>query len=132
MKDKIIEFLDKSVSSEIILKRIAFYLLLICILLGLIFFKLNEINKNILLATEPIISAYNNEKEEKKYRTGVSFEIKNIEQRVGDAVQDGEVLRVYTTQKRFLATAKIVLLNENTVRLKTDKFFDCEEVMCFE
>lgn len=73
-----------------------------------------------------------NEKEEKKYRTGVSFEIKNIEQRVGDAVQDGEVLRVYTTQKRFLATAKIMLLNENTVRLKTDKFFDCEEVMCFE
>ena len=65
MKDKIIEFLDKSVSSEIVLKRIAFYLLLICILLGLIFFKLNEINENILLATEPIISAYNNEKEEK-------------------------------------------------------------------
>lgn len=64
MKDKIIEFLDKSVSSEIVLKRIAFYLLLICILLGLIFFKLNEINENIILATEPIISAHNTEKEE--------------------------------------------------------------------
>ena len=72
------------------------------------------------------------EKEEKKYRTGVSFEIKNIEQRVGDNVYDGEIIRVYTTQKRFLATAKIVILNENTARLKTDKFFDCEEVMCFE
>ncbi len=64
MKDKIIEFLDKSVSSEIVLKRIAFYLLLICILLGLIFFKLNEINKSIILATEPIISSYNTEKAE--------------------------------------------------------------------
>ena len=72
------------------------------------------------------------EKEEKKYRTGVSFEIKNIEQRVGGNVYDGEIIRVYTTQKRFLATAKIVILNENTARLKTDKFFDCEEVMCFE
>ncbi len=64
MKDKIIEFLDKSVSSEIILKRIAFYLLLICVLLGLIFFKLNEINENIILAIEPIVSNYNTEKEE--------------------------------------------------------------------
>ena len=51
---------------------------------------------------------------------------------MGDNVYDGEIIRVYTTQKRFLATAKIVILNENTARLKTDKFFDCEEVMCFE
>ncbi len=64
MKDKIVEFLDKSVSSEFVLKRIAFYLLLICILLGLIFFKLNEINENIVSAFEPIISSYNTEKEE--------------------------------------------------------------------
>lgn len=48
MKNKIIEFFEKSVTSEIILKRIAFYLFLICILLGLVFFKLNEINENIL------------------------------------------------------------------------------------
>lgn len=65
MKDKIIEFLDKSVTSEMILKRIALYLFLACILLVLIFFKLDEINENIVLATEPILSRYNTEKEDK-------------------------------------------------------------------
>lgn len=64
MKNKIIEFLDKSVTSEMILKRIAFYLFLACILLGLIFFKLNEINENLALATEEITANYNTEKEE--------------------------------------------------------------------
>ncbi len=48
MKDKIIEFFENSVSSEAVLKRIAAYLLVACILLGLIFFKLNEINQTIL------------------------------------------------------------------------------------
>jgi len=73
-----------------------------------------------------------NETEERKYRTGVAFRIKNITQRVGAEVQEGETLRVYTKNKRFLATAKIANLGEDTAGLKTDKFFDCEEVMCFE
>lgn len=64
MKNKIIEFLDKSVTSEMILKRIAFYLFLSCILLGLIFFKLNEINENLVLATEQITADYKTENEE--------------------------------------------------------------------
>lgn len=54
MKYKLMEFLEKSVSGEIILKRIAFYLFLICVLLGLVFFKLNEINESILMIAEPI------------------------------------------------------------------------------
>ncbi len=47
MKDKINEFIKKAISNEETLKRIALYLFIICILLGLIFFKLNDINKNI-------------------------------------------------------------------------------------
>ena len=46
MKDKIIEFFENSVSCEAVLKRIAAYLLVACILLGLIFFKLNEYINN--------------------------------------------------------------------------------------
>ncbi len=48
MKDKINEFLKRSLSNEETLKRIALYLFLIAVLLLLIFFKLNEINKNII------------------------------------------------------------------------------------
>lgn len=72
------------------------------------------------------------DKEEKKYRTGVKFNIKDIENRVGSKVEDGEILRVYTNKKIFLATAKTMLLEGNMAQLKTDKFFDCEEVMSFE
>ena len=56
MKDKIIDFLEKSVSSEAVLKRIATYLFIACILLCLIFFKLNEINQTILDVSNPILS----------------------------------------------------------------------------
>jgi len=72
------------------------------------------------------------ETEERKYRTGLAFKINNISKRVGEKVQEGETLRVYTKNKRFLATAKIANLSEDIAGLKTDKFFDCEEVMCFE
>ncbi len=64
MKDKLMEFLEKSVSGEIILKRIAFYLFLICVLLGLVFFKLNEINESILMIAEPISVHTKEEKNE--------------------------------------------------------------------
>ena len=49
MTDKINEFIKKYASSEAILRRIALYLLLSCVLLLLIFFKLYQINENILL-----------------------------------------------------------------------------------
>ena len=52
MTDKINEFMKKCTSSEKVLKRIAFYLLLLCILLSLIFFKLYQINENILLLSK--------------------------------------------------------------------------------
>lgn len=71
-------------------------------------------------------------KEEKKYRNGVSFEINNITERVGVDVNNGEILRVYTMDKKFLATAKADISKGHVMKLKTDKFFDCEEVMCFE
>ncbi len=48
MNDKVNEFLKKLVSNEETLKRIALYLFIICIFIILIFFKLNEINKNIV------------------------------------------------------------------------------------
>lgn len=64
MKDKIIEFLEKSVSGEAVLKRIAVYLLVACILLGLIFFKLSEINQTILDVSNPILSNIKTEENE--------------------------------------------------------------------
>ncbi len=64
MKDKISKFLENSVTGEVVLRRISFYLLLICILLGLIFFKLNEINNNILNFSEPVLSSLKNEEKE--------------------------------------------------------------------
>lgn len=64
MKDKIIEFFENSVSSEAVLKRIAAYLLVACILLGLIFFKLNEINQTILDVSNPILSSIKTEENE--------------------------------------------------------------------
>lgn len=64
MKDKIIEFFEKSVSGEAVLKRIAAYLLVACILLGLIFFKLNEINQTILDVSNPILSNIKTEENE--------------------------------------------------------------------
>lgn len=64
MKDKLMKFLEKSVSGEIILKKIAFYLFLICVLLGLVFFKLNEINESILMIAEPISVHTKEEKNE--------------------------------------------------------------------
>lgn len=72
------------------------------------------------------------EKEEKKYRTGVKFLIKDIEARVGSSIQNGEKLRVYTKNKRFLATAICLFINKDESQLKTESFFDCEEVMSFE
>ena len=64
MKDKIIEFFENSVSCEAVLKRIAAYLLVACILLGLIFFKLNEINQTILDVSNPILSNIKTEENE--------------------------------------------------------------------
>lgn len=64
MKDKLIKFLEKSVMAEAVLKRIAFYLLLICVLLGSIFFKLNEINNNILNISDPILTDIKNKENE--------------------------------------------------------------------
>lgn len=64
MKDKIIEFFEKSVSGEAVLKRIAVYLLVACILLGLIFFKLSEINQTILDVSNPILSNIKTEENE--------------------------------------------------------------------
>ena len=64
MKDKIIEFFENSVSCEAVLKRIAAYLLVACILLGLIFFKLNEINQTILDVSNPILSSIKTEENE--------------------------------------------------------------------
>lgn len=64
MKDRITKFLENSVTGEAVLKRIAFYLFLICVLLILIFFKLNEINNNFLDITEPILSSIKSEEKE--------------------------------------------------------------------
>lgn len=51
MKDKILDFFEKSLTSQEVLKRIAFYLLVMCVILIMIFFKLKEINQNILLVS---------------------------------------------------------------------------------
>lgn len=106
MKNKIIEFLDKSVSSEIVLKRIAFYLLIICILLGLIFFKLNEINENILLVTEPIISAYNTEKEE---RVADVF--------IEDKFEISDTLPLFEEDEKTTSTSTTI---QNSIEFNTD------------
>lgn len=71
-------------------------------------------------------------KEEQKYRTGVKFSIADIESRVGGSVIDGEVLRVYTAKRVFLATASVSYDENGKCKLKNDKFFDCGEVMDFE
>lgn len=100
--------------------------------------RVEDIGKNTVVCYTPdyILKDYKkiilDKKEEKKYRNGVSFEINNILERVGVDVDDGELLRVYTTDKRFLATSKAQISENHTMKLKTDKFFDCEEVMCFE
>lgn len=100
--------------------------------------RVEDIEKNTVVCYTPdyILKDYKkiilDKKEEKKYRNGVSFEINNILERVGVDVDDGELLRVYTTDKRFLATSKAQISENHTMKLKTDKFFDCEEVMCFE
>ena len=99
MKDKIIEFFDKSVCSEMILKRIAFYLLLVCVLLGLIFFKLNQINENILLATEPIISAYNIEKQESVSNTFIDDELNAVEEKF----EKGDTLPIFNEPENTTA-----------------------------
>ena len=113
MKDKITEFLDKSVSSEIILKRIAFYLLLICVLLGMIFFKLNEINKNILLATEPIISSYNTKKEESVSDVFVEDKLEVDE----DKFEMGDTLPIFNEPENTESSTTTV---QNTVETSTD------------
>ena len=100
--------------------------------------RVEDVEKNTVVCYTPdyILKDYKkiilDKKEEKKYRNGVSFEINNILERVGVDVDDGELLRVYTTDKRFLATSKAQISENHTMKLKTDKFFDCEEVMCFE
>ncbi len=63
MKDKITEFLKKSITSEIILKRIALYLFVICFLLLISFFKLCEIEKNIAQIAESNPNSFVNENE---------------------------------------------------------------------
>ena len=89
MKDRIIEFLEKSVSGEAVLKRISAYLLVACILLGLIFFKLNEINQTILDVSNPILSNIKTEENES---------VKNVFIEDNDNVL-GEVLPLYDELK---------------------------------
>jgi tRNA pseudouridine55 synthase len=100
--------------------------------------RIEDIEKDTVVCYTPdyILRDYKkiilDKKEEKKYRNGVSFDIKNIAERVGADVDNGELLRVYTMDKKFLATAKAEISEDHIMKLKTDKFFDCEEVMCFE
>ncbi len=71
-------------------------------------------------------------KEEKKYRTGVGFTINDVGNRISAEFKDNDIVRVYTENQVFLATARVRCLDDNKISLKTDKFFDCDEVMCFE
>lgn len=72
-----------------------------------------------------------NSTEEKKYRNGVKFYIKNANDRINGEYKKKNIIRVYTQQKVFLATAYVDRV-EDSIILKTDKFFDCNEVGCFE
>ncbi|MBR6647330.1 MAG: tRNA pseudouridine(55) synthase TruB, partial [Clostridia bacterium] len=89
--------------------------------------RVEDIEKNTVVCYTPdyILKDYKkiilDKKEEKKYRNGVSFEINNILERVGVDVDDGELLRVYTTDKRFLATSKAQISENHTMKLITDK-----------
>ncbi len=64
MKIKLTDYLEKAVTAEAVVRRIAFYLLMICVFLCLIFFKLNEINQTILDVNEPILSSVRTEENE--------------------------------------------------------------------
>jgi hypothetical protein len=126
MKNKIIDFLDKSVSSQMTLKRIAFYLFLACILLGLIFFKLTEINKNILLATEPIISNYNAENKESVSGIFAKDEFEAVE----DMFEMGDTLPIFnepenttmqsTTVQNIIETNTENMENEPKIEITTE------------
>ncbi len=107
MKDKIIEFFENSVSIEAVLKRIAAYLLVACILLGLIFFKLNEINQTILDVSNPILSNIKAEEYES---------VKDVFIEDNDNVL-GEVLPLYDELKEDESTK----ITENKNDISSDK-----------
>ena len=73
-----------------------------------------------------------NKKEENKYRTGQKFSVENFDTRISKKYSENDIVRVYTDLGVFLATAIIKVVDSNSVLLKTDKFFDCNEVACFE
>lgn len=68
MKNKIKDFFEKSLASQEVLKRIAFYLFVMCIFLILIFFKLQEINHNILLVSGNFSNSVLIETKDEKYK----------------------------------------------------------------
>ena len=73
-----------------------------------------------------------NKKEENKYRTGQKFSVENFDTRISKKYSENDIVRVYTDSGVFLSTAIVKVMDNNSVLLKTDKFFDCNEVACFE
>lgn len=68
------------------------------------------------------------EEEERLYRNGVRVTVPNAQKRIAGSFADDALLRIYTRDKRLLATAKAMVCGEDAVELKPDKFFDCGEV----
>mgnify|MGYP003289079374 CR=1 FL=1 len=108
MKDRITKFLENSVTGEAVLKRIAFYLFLICVLLILIFFKLNEINNNFLNITEPILSSIKSEEKES---------VKDVFIDENDNIV-GEVLPMYNELSESETDNTINNTTESTTKVK--------------
>ena len=70
--------------------------------------------------------------EERQYRNGVCVRITNPFSRIKGIMENGNLIRVYTRDERLLATAKILLYDNNSLELQPNKFFDCKEEPCFE
>lgn len=88
MTDNINEFIKKHASSEAVIKRIALYLLLSCVLLLLIFFKLYQINENILLLNNNNLNSLTSNTTQSEYES-----VKDIY--IEEETKPGDIIPLY-------------------------------------
>ena len=120
MKKKLTDYLEKAVTAEAVVRRIAFYLLIICVFLCLIFFKLNEINQTILEVNEPILSSVKTEENESVKDVFIE-ENDNI---IGDVLPMYNELKESESKKEDEAVSDKATVN--TTEASTGKSFEDE------